>query len=140
MCWSRRWCAVEEMETGLVAALHGHQGMILQVKFNRADTFLASCAEDGTARLWDVAKALKGSKEGAVSCKACFFHSFSGMALSLAFIEGEALNEGLLTGGDDGIIRLWATKPAMEGPPCAGAKCEQTRRQCAAGTNTGERG
>ena len=74
------------METGLVAALHGHQGMILQVKFNRADTFLASCAEDGTARLWDVAKALKGSKEGAVSCKACFFHSFSGMALSLAFM------------------------------------------------------
>src|SRR5262245_23441800 len=79
----------------------GHTGRVLGLAWSRDSNLLASAAEDGTVRMWDVASAtalrtLRASSAGA-----------SGRADEAICLDWSLDGSTLATGYYSGAIRLW---------------------------------
>ena len=85
--------AVEAAPTD-VLVLRGHSGPVYGVSFSRDDSYLVSCSQDGTARLWGVLTR---------SCLVCY-HAHASPAWSVSF---SPLGSYFATCGYDRTARLF---------------------------------
>ena len=79
----------------------GHEGEVYHVEFAPDGRTLASCGQDGTARLWDTAT---GESLGIIR----------GHDGDVNYVTFSADGKLMATGGDDGTVRLW---DAISGAP-----------------------
>lgn len=90
-----------------VETLSGHSNEVNQVKCNSRRTLLASCSDDGTARIWDVVDA----KQGRTSNKPpVILSGHSTTVSSIAWCPWDQTSDYdiLATSSLDGTSRLWS--------------------------------
>ncbi|KAI0639523.1 WD40 repeat-like protein [Trametes polyzona] len=88
--------------------LRGHTGEVNQVKVNTSKTRLASCSEDGTARIWNIEDIVYGRNQND-NVVALTGHNggIAALAWSPHTLRGE--HEVLVTASFDETTRLWDT-------------------------------
>jgi len=107
------WDGTQLTVMPLVAALKGHTEMVLRVVFHPAGHILVSVSCDGSIRLWDIERALRGSYSDGPACVGVML-GHEGVAFAASF---HPKGELFASCGDDGWIKVWNVKAACQ--PCS---------------------
>jgi WD40 repeat protein len=93
----------------LQGTLRGHDGSIEDVAVHPTAKLLATASEDGTVRIWDVQRTVDAARESMVVLR-----GHDGVVRHVAF--GGNNHDMLISGGDDGGLRLWDATDAKPTP------------------------